>query len=49
MIRTFQTTTIRRQQELTEHLWEFEALEGDKAGEKKKGSPALLCGMPSRI
>ena len=36
MIRTFQTTTIRRQQELTEHLWEFEALEGDKAGEKRK-------------
>lgn len=36
MIRTFQTTTIRTQQELTEHLWEFEALEGDKAGEKRK-------------
>lgn len=33
MIRTFQTHCIRKQEELTERLWTFTALSGDKAGE----------------
>ena len=33
MIRTFQTHCIRKQEELTEQLWTFTALSGDKAGE----------------
>lgn len=32
MIRTFQTHRIRRQQELTERLWQFTALSGENAG-----------------
>ncbi len=36
MIRTFQTTTIRRQQELTEHLWEFEAWRGIRQEKKER-------------
>ena len=32
MIRTFQTHCIRKQEELTEQLWTFTALSGDKAG-----------------
>ena len=32
MIRTFQTHRIRRQQELTERLWQFTALSGEIAG-----------------
>ena len=32
MIRTFQTHRIRRQQELTERLWQFTALSGEKTG-----------------
>lgn len=33
MIRTFQTHCIRKKEELTERLWTFTALSGDKAGE----------------
>ncbi|MDE6851133.1 MAG: hypothetical protein K2J67_01410, partial [Lachnospiraceae bacterium] len=34
MIRTFQTHEVRKQEELTEHLWEFEPCQGQFAGKK---------------
>ena len=39
MIRTFKTHVIRRQEELTQRLWQFTALTGEKAGES---FPVLL-------